>query len=325
MQILVTGGAGFIGSHLVERLAGRGDRVTILDNFNDYYSPALKRANAARALEAGDVWLVEGDIRDRALVEELFSGANFDCIVHLAARAGVRASLADPNLYVDVNLGGTVNLLEACRRHAVSRFVFASSSSIYGCSTNVPFTEEAKTDSQASPYGATKKAGELLVGTYHHLYGIRATALRFFTVYGPRQRPDMAIHKFTRAISAGEPVTMYGDGSSARDYTYIDDIIDGVEAAVDSPCEWEVINLGSSTPIPLCDMVEILARALGRPARIKHVEDQPGDVPITFADTTKAERLLGYSPQTDFVEGVRRFVEWYREALADGLLQEDKG
>ncbi|MCD6404298.1 MAG: SDR family NAD(P)-dependent oxidoreductase [Planctomycetes bacterium] len=320
MKILVTGGAGFIGSNLVRRLAARGECVVIVDDFNDYYSPSLKRANAHWAGRAGDVTIAEGDVRDQAFLEEVFKDSAFDCIVHLAARAGVRPSLADPQLYVDVNLNGTVTLLEQAHRAGVKRFVFASSSSVYGVSRDVPFSEDACADHPASPYGATKRAGEVLLAAYRHLYGLRFAALRFFTVYGPRQRPDMAIHKFVRAVISGEELTMFGDGSSARDYTYIDDIIDGVVAAVDADLEWEIINLGDSEPVTLKSMIATIGEAVGREPRIEHLGDQPGDVPITYADISKAGRLLGFKPKIAFKEGIKRFVDWYRNAQAQGLL-----
>jgi len=319
MRILVTGGAGFIGSHLAERLARRGDTVVIVDDFNDYYSPRLKRANAAAALAAGDVSLAEGDIRDARFLESVFEGRGFECIVHLAARAGVRPSLADPRLYVDVNLHGTLNLLELARREEVTRFVFASSSSVYGLDP-IPFSEDARADSPVSPYGATKRAGEVLLASYRNLYGIRSCVLRFFTVYGPRQRPDMAIHKFTRAMLSGEAVTMFGDGSSARDYTYIDDIIDGVTAAVDTDFDWEIINLGNSRKVALVEMIDAIARAAGKQPQVERLGDQPGDVPATCADISRARRILGFEPKVSFEEGIKRFVEWYKRAKSEGLV-----
>jgi len=320
MAILVTGGAGFIGSHLVERLAARGEKVVVVDDFNDYYSPKLKRANAALAAAAGDVRIAQGDIRDMRFLKGVFEADNFSGVVHLAARAGVRPSLADPHLYLDVNLRGTLNLLELARKSGVERFIFASSSSVYGASRDVPFREDAPADRPVSPYGATKRAGELLVHSYAHLYGLKCASLRFFTVYGPRQRPDMAIHKFTSSISAGRSIPFYGDGSSARDYTYIDDIVDGVVAALDSAVAYEIVNLGDSSPVTLSRMVETISSAVGRQALLDRQGDQPGDVPITFADISKAARLLGFQPKVPFEAGIERFVSWHKKAKAEGLV-----
>lgn len=320
MAILVTGGAGFIGSHLVERLARRGDRVVVVDDFNDYYSPALKRANAEIIRNAGDVTLAEGDIRDAAFLSSATAKEDISVIVHLAARAGVRPSLADPGLYVDVNVAGTVNLLELARAKGIKRLVFASSSSVYGVSRDVPFREDAAADRPASPYGATKRAGELLLSAYSDLYGMKCSCMRFFTVYGPRQRPDMAIHKFTRLISAGAKVPFFGDGSSARDYTYIDDIVDGLVAAADTPLDYEIFNLGDSSPVTLSCMVATIAKAVGREASLKPMSDQAGDVPITYADISKAKRLLGFQPKVSFGDGVARFVDWYKKAKSAGLV-----
>jgi len=314
MAVLVTGGAGFIGSHLCERLAAAGRRLVIVDDFNDYYAPALKRANAAAAQAAGDVTVAEGDIRDARFLEGVFDAEDFRTVVHLAARAGVRPSLVDPHLYFDVNVRGTLNLLELARARGVERFIFASSSSVYGAGRDVPFREDSCADRPVSPYGASKRCGELVVYNYHHLYGLKCVALRFFTVYGPRQRPDMAIHKFTRLISAGRPVPFYGDGTSARDYTYIDDIIDGVVAAIDSGLGFDIVNLGDSSPVTLVHIVDTISRAVGRPAILERREDQPGDVPITYADISKAAGLLNYRPKVAFQEGIRRFVEWYNKA-----------
>ena len=320
MSVLVTGGAGFIGSHLVERLARRGERVVIVDDFNDYYSPKLKRANAEEVRGKGDVTVVEGDIRDAEFMEHLFTEGGFEAVIHLAARAGVRPSLVAPQLYVDVNVRGTLNLLECARRHGVERLVFASSSSVYGSSRDVPFRETAAADRPASPYGATKRAGELLVYNYHHLYGLKCAVLRFFTAYGPRQRPDMAIHKFARLIAAGRPLPFYGDGSSARDYTYIDDIVEGVVAAVDSGTGYEIFNLGDSKPVSLEEMVKTIGAAVGREPVLDRQPDQPGDVPITFADISKARKMLGFEPKVPFGEGIGRFVAWYKKAQAEGLV-----
>jgi UDP-glucuronate 4-epimerase len=320
-HILVTGGAGFIGSHLGHRLLGRGDRVTVLDNFNDFYDPAKKRANIeglrARAdgveAAAESFRLVEGDIRDEALVEELFSEAAFDGVVHLAARAGVRPSLEEPILYEDVNCIGTLRLLEAARRHGPRVFIFGSSSSVYGINEKVPFSEEDRIDQPISPYATTKRTGELLCYNYHHLHGMAISCLRFFTVYGPAQRPEMAIHKFTDLLARGETIPFYGDGSSRRDYTFITDIIDGVVASLDAEHGFEIFNLGGAETTSLADLVRWLAEELAVEPRIEYLPDQPGDVPITYADVSKAERLLGYSPKVPIREGLKRFVAWYVE------------
>lgn len=317
-QILVTGGAGFIGSHLGHRLMGRGDRVTVLDNFNDFYDPARKRANVEGLRTAGgDAFrLVEGDIRDEALVEELFAESGFDGVVHLAARAGVRPSLSEPILYEDVNCIGTLRLLEAARRHGPRVFVFGSSSSVYGINEKVPFSEEDRIDQPISPYATTKRTGELLCYNYHHLYGMAISCLRFFTVYGPAQRPEMAIHKFTDLLARGETIPLYGDGSSRRDYTFISDIVDGVVAALDAELGFEILNLGGAETTALADLVRWLAEELAVEPRIEYLPDQPGDVPITYADVSKAERLLGYSPKVPIREGLKRFVAWYQEQRA---------
>jgi UDP-glucuronate 4-epimerase len=315
-HILVTGGAGFIGSHLTRRLLARGDRVTVLDDFNDYYDPARKRQNVAPLL--GDVYrdqyrLTEGDIRDEALVEGLFATGRFDAVIHLAARAGVRPSLAEPILYEDVNCIGTLRLLEAARRHGPDLFLFGSSSSVYGINEKVPFAEDDEVNQPISPYATTKRAGELLCYNYHHLYNFRTACLRFFTVYGPAQRPEMAIHKFTDLIWRGGTVPMYGDGGSRRDYTYVDDIVDGLLATLALAPGFEILNLGGADTTSLADLVRWIGEELAVEPRIEYLPTQPGDVPITYADVSKAARLLGYSPKVPIREGLRRFVSWYRE------------
>jgi len=313
-HILVTGGAGFIGSHLTRRLLSRGDRVTVLDDFNDFYDPARKRRNVAPLLERtdpGDYRLVEGDIRDEALVDRLFSEGKFDGVVHLAARAGVRPSLQEPVLYEDVNCIGTLRLLEAARRHGPGIFIFGSSSSVYGINEKVPFSEADEVNQPISPYATTKRSGELLCYNYHHLYGFRTACLRFFTVFGPGQRPEMAIHKFTDLLARGKTVPMYGDGGSRRDYTYVDDIIDGVVASLDLAPGFEILNLGGADTTSLKDLIHWIAEELAVEPRIDYLPAQPGDVPITYADVSKAARLLGYSPKVPIREGLRRFVAWY--------------
>ena len=312
MKAFVTGSAGFIGSHLCQRLLRDGWEVVGLDNFDDFYSPAVKRANIAACLTNDGFRLVEGDIRDVAVVEGILADGGADIIVHLAAKAGVRPSIEDPVGYQDVNVGGTVVMLEAARRFGVGKFVFASSSSVYGNNEKVPFVETDNVDYPISPYAATKKAGELLCHTFSHLYGIDMTCLRFFTVYGPRQRPDLAIHKFSRLIEAGEPIDVFGDGSMRRDFTYIDDIIDGIVAAMDRIEGYEIYNLGESRPVRLDELICRIEEALGKKARINRLPMQPGDVKQTYADVTKAVERLGYQPKTEIEVGLARFAEWLK-------------
>jgi UDP-glucuronate 4-epimerase len=314
-NVLVTGGAGFIGSHLVGRLLSEGAwRVSVVDDFDDFYDPEVKRRNVAPHTGRDDFELHEADIRDRAALGEVFKATNFDCVVHLAARAGVRPSLVEPVLYAETNINGTLNLLELAREHGVRQFVFGSSSSVYGENEKVPFAEDDPVSEPISPYAATKAAGELLCHTYSHLFGLRCIALRFFTVYGARQRPDLAIHKFARLISAGKPIPVFGDGTTRRDYTFVDDIIAGARAAMDYEASgYEVINLGESRTVELRELIGLLERELGREAIIDRKPTQPGDVPQTFADISKARRLLGYDPRTPIEEGIRRFVEWFEK------------
>ncbi|HET9477828.1 MAG TPA: GDP-mannose 4,6-dehydratase [Pyrinomonadaceae bacterium] len=316
-NLLVTGGAGFIGSHLVDRLLQSDiDRLTVVDDFNNFYEPEIKRANTIEHLKDQRYTLAAIDIRDRAALETLFNQHRFDCIVHLAARAGVRPSLKEPQLYTETNVNGTVNLLELARYHGVEQFVFGSSSSVYGINAKVPFSEDDPIRQPISPYAATKAAGELLCHTYSHLYGLRCVCLRFFTVYGPRQRPDLAIHKFAKLISQGKPIPVFGDGTTRRDYTYVDDIIDGVVAAIDyDKSDYEVFNLGESRTVELRELISLLEKELDAHATIDRQPPQPGDVPQTFADITKARALLGYDPQTQIEEGLHRFVEWFRGKL----------
>ncbi|MDZ7372505.1 MAG: GDP-mannose 4,6-dehydratase [candidate division KSB1 bacterium] len=313
MRILVTGGAGFIGSHLCEKLLARGDTVVCIDDFNDYYDPRIKRRNLAGCVGDPRFRLVEGDIREERVLEEAFSMGPFDVVAHLAARAGVRPSIRDPLLYEQVNVHGTTLLLEWMRRTGVQRMVFASTSSVYGANRKVPFSETDPVDNPISPYAATKKACELICYTYYHLFGIHTTCLRFFTVYGPRQRPDMAIHRFTRLIDTGKPVPMYGDGTSRRDYTYIDDVLQGVLRAIDGCEGYEIYNLGEARTVALAELIRLLEGLLGKKAKIQQLPEQPGDVPVTFADIRKAREKLGYDPQVPIEEGLRRFVQWYQE------------
>lgn len=311
-RILVTGGAGFIGSHLTDALLARGDEVTVLDNFNDFYDPAIKRRNAAGLSGAR---IVEGDFRDAELVERVFDEGNFDVIVHLGAMAGVRPSLLDPLHYEDVNMRGTLNLLEATRKRGGIRFVFASSSSVYGSNENVPFCEDADIHHPVSPYAATKRSGELMCYTFHHLYNIPTTCLRFFTVYGPRQRPEMAIHKFVRMILAGEPIPFFGDGTTRRDYTFVEDIVDGVLRSIDRCEGYEIYNLGESQTTSLSELVEQIGEVCERQPVLDRQPMQPGDVVVTYADISKAKEKLGYAPKTLIPEGLRRFYSWYQEEL----------
>lgn len=311
MRILVTGGAGFIGSHLVEKLLAAGHTVAVLDDFNDFYDPRIKEANLAAV--SRKIAIHHVDLRDNGAVRNLFHREKFDTIFHLAARAGVRPSIQYPQLYYDTNVNGTLHLLEAARLTGVERFILASSSSVYGVSKTVPFSEELHLTQTISPYAASKIAAEFLCSTFSHLYGLRVVALRYFTVYGPRQRPDLAIHQFTKRILAGQAIDQFGDGSTRRDYTYIDDIIQGTMAALgyDGPM-FDIFNLGESETIPLKDLIAALEQVLGKKAKINQLPEQPGDVPLTCADISKAKRLLGYKPTTRFNEGLPRFVEWFQ-------------
>lgn len=323
-NILVTGGAGFIGSHLVDLLLNEGGwNVTVVDDLNDFYSPELKRANIEAARNHPGFEFVELDIRNAERLRDVFDRRGLDCIVHLAARAGVRPSLREPKLYAETNINGTLNLLELARDYEVGQFVFGSSSSVYGINCKVPFSEDDRIHQPISPYASTKAAGELLCHTYSHLYDIRTVCLRFFTVYGARQRPDLAIHKFTRLITEGRSIQLFGDGSSRRDYTYIDDIIQGVRASIDYDASThEVFNLGESETTELKRLVELLEENLGVKAAVDWQPMQPGDVPVTFADISKAERLLNYKPTTRIEDGIPKFVEWFRssqQALAEGI------
>jgi len=312
----VTGAAGFIGSHVAEALLARGDEVVGLDNFEAFYSPDIKRRNVRAALECSGYLAVEGDLRSAAIVERAFGEGPFDAVIHLAGRAGVRPSLMDPAGYSETNVSGTALMLEAARRQGVGHFLFASSSSVYGARSTAPFRESDPVDEPASPYAATKRAGELLAATFHQLYGLPVTCLRFFTVYGPRQRPDMAIHRFTRLIDAGQEVEVYGDGRSQRDYTFIDDVVDGVLRALDRPQGYRVYNLGTNRTVPLTGLVELISACLGRAPRIVRLPDQPGDVPLTYADISLARSELGYEPLTPLEGGIATFVDWYRKESA---------
>src|SRR5213080_5260319 len=310
MRVLVTGGAGFIGSHLVEKLLAASHDVVVLDDFNDFYDPQIKHKNIAGF--ARDVTVYHVDLRDSESVRNLFHREKVDVITHLAARAGVRPSIQQPRLYYDTNVTGTLHLLEAARVTGVERFIFASSSSVYGAAKKIPFSEDEHLSQTFSPYAATKVAGEFLCSTYSHLYNLRVVALRYFTVYGPRQRPDLAIHQFTRRIYAGQAIDQFGDGSTRRDYTYIGDVIQGTMAALkyEGP-RYDIFNLGESETIQLKELISMLENALGKKAKINRLSEQPGDMPLTCADISKARKLLGYKPTMKFSEGLPRFVKWF--------------
>ena len=323
MRILITGGAGFIGSHLAERLFLSGHDIIILDNFNDFYSPAVKRRNftetAGNAAACGRrLLLCEGDIRDEEFVRAIFTQELPDAVIHLAAAAGVRPSIDNPLLYEEVNVRGTMNLLEAAKAIGVRLFLFASSSSVYGNNPKVPFAEADPVDNPISPYAATKKAGELICHTYHHLYDINIACLRFFTVYGPRQRPDLAISKFVRLIEQGKPIPFYGDGSTSRDYTYIGDIVAGIEKALQwvntGEKRYDIFNLGGSSPVALNRLVKIIEHQLGKKAVLECLPMQAGDVERTFANIEKSSSVLGYKPVTPIEEGIANFVRWYQDS-----------
>ena len=318
MNILVTGGAGFIGSHLVERLLVDGHRVTILDDLNDFYKPELKEANLRSVQAVGLVEFHHGSICDRETVEHIMRCDRPDAVIHLAARAGVRPSLENPLLYEEVNVRGLMVILEACKKSRVSKLVFASSSSVYGATNYIPFRETDSSYLPISPYAATKLAGEHICYTYSHLYDIKVVCLRFFTVYGPRQRPDLAIRKFAASIVAGTPITVFGDGTTGRDYTYIDDTVNGIIAGLGHDCRYDVFNLGNAHPISLNEMIQTIEQALGKRAVIRRLPLQPGDVHQTYADISKAARVLGYDPRTPFSAGIQKFVEWFRQEQSSG-------
>ena len=310
-NILVTGGAGFIGSHLCEKLLENDYNVICLDNFNDYYDLRIKEDNIAESLKDKNFTLVKGDILDKGCLKNVFSRYNIDKIIHLAALAGVRPSLINPQEYVDVDIKGTVNLLEVAKKYRVEQFIFGSSSSVYGINSKIPFSEEDRIDLQISPYATAKRCAELYCATYHYLYRIPVTILRFFTVYGPRQRPDMAIYKFTKLMSQGESISMFGDGKSERDYTYIDDIVDGIIKAIQKNFKFEIFNLGNSKTIKLRKLIELIAQRLNTDVKIQQFPERAGDVYITYADISRAKRMLGYEPLTSVEEGIENFVKWY--------------
>jgi UDP-glucuronate 4-epimerase len=328
--ILITGGAGFIGSHLIERFLDEGYRIICLDNFNNYYDPELKEKNISNFLKNQNLKLIRGDILDVSLLHRIFSGKYFlnenisnltpnnqnlkpNKVIHLAAMAGVRASIVSPDIYIDVDVKGTLNLLEMSRIYEIKQFIFASSSSVYGINKKIPFSEDDPVELQISPYAAAKKSAELLCKTYHHLYNIKITILRLFTIYGPRQRPDMAIRKFTDLIFKGKQITMFGDGTSKRDYTYVSDCIDGFIASVKKPMDFEVFNIGSGKIIKLKKLIDLIGKLSGKEIKIESLCNQKGDVPVTFADIKKAKSLLGYSPKVKIENGINKFIKWYKK------------
>jgi len=318
-RILLTGGAGFIGSHVAEALIRRGTKLSIVDNLDNFYALRRKRLNLQEIGNAGTYEFFEVDVRDMGALRKVAEQVQPEIVIHLAARAGVRPSIEQPALYESVNVAGTVNLLEIAREFKVQRLIFGSSSSVYGITNTVPFCEDDLMTRPISPYAATKLAAELMCYTYTHLYGLTTLCLRFFTVYGPRQRPDLAIHKFTALIEAGKPLPVYGDGSMGRDYTYVDDIVAGVVASLEYAPEpklpFEVFNLGNSHPVRLAELIAQLEAATGKKALQDRLPDQPGDVPITWANIDKAKRLLGYAPKTSMEQGLQNFVAWYRSRL----------
>ncbi len=312
-NVLVTGGAGFIGSHLVERLFERGDRIVVLDSFNDFYDPSIKRSNVKEHLKNPNYTLIEGDLRSDEDMDRVFAECNYDVVVHLAAMAGVRPSMEKPALYMDINLVGTQKLIDRIlKQDKPARLVFGSSSSVYGEREGESFSEDDRVDNPLSPYAASKKAGELICHAAHHTRGLQVINLRFFTVFGPRQRPDLAIHKFAKLIDSGKPIEVFGDGTSKRDYTYVADIVSGITASMEVPFSgFEILNLGRSEPVVLMDMIQLIEKYLGKKAKLVHKEFQMGDMPYTYANTDRARKLLGYEPGFSFEEGIKNFVEWF--------------
>ena len=320
-RILITGSAGFIGSNLADGLLAKNFRVMGIDNFDPFYERSIKGKNIKVALENPGYQFREGDIRDKDFINNCFSDFRPDIIVHLAAKAGVRLSLSDPGLYFDVNVMGTLNILEMMKKNSIKKMIFASSSSVYGNNKKIPFSENDNVDYPVSPYAASKKAGELLCHTYHHLYNLDIFCLRFFTVYGPRQRPDLAIHKFVKAILSDEVIYLYGDGTTSRDYTHIDDIIKGISEAIEKVKGYEVFNLGNSKPVSLIGLVRLLEKSAGIESHLKYMPMQEGDVIRTFADITKARTELGYNPEIDIEPGIKDYLKWFREFMLDSKSQ----
>ncbi len=312
MTILVTGGAGFIGSTLCDKLVEGGEKVINLDNFNNYYDPIIKWENIQNVINKPNYKLYVGDTRDPKMLKEIFKNEKPEIVVHLAAMAGVRNSLKDPLEYVDVDVKGTVNLLEFSRKYRIEKFVFGSSSSVYGKNTKVPFKEDDPLEGQVSPYAASKRAGEIYCQTYSEMYNIKVSSLRFFTVYGPRQRPEEAIHLFTKLIDEGKPIPVFGDGTSKRDYTYVDDVVDGIIKAMNADYKFEIFNIGNSETITLSDLIKLIEKTVGKKAIIDRKPFQLGDVQITYADISKAREMLRYNPKTKIEEGIRNFWEWYK-------------
>ena len=310
--VLVTGCAGFIGSHVCEKLVARENSVVCIDDFNDFYDPKAKKHNISGLKKSDRFALYKGDIRDFNFLKKVFKKEDIDKVIHLAARTGVRPSITDPVLYEEVNIKGTLNLLEVSKQHKIKNFVFGSSSSIYGLAKKVPFSETDDVDNMISPYAASKRAGEIMCNLYHNLYGMKITCLRFFTVYGPRGRPDMAPYKFMKLINDDHEIGMYGSGTSSRDYTFVSDIVAGIVAALDKNLEFEIINLGNSKPVKLKKFISIIEKQLGKKAEIKQLPEQQGDVPVTYANISKAKKLLGYSPKVSIKEGMKLFVKWYK-------------
>jgi UDP-glucuronate 4-epimerase len=312
-NVLVTGGAGFIGSHLVERLLERGDKIVVLDSFNNFYDPSIKRHNVREHQKHPNYQLIEGDLRSDQDMDRVFASANFDVVVHLAAMAGVRPSMEAPALYMDINLVGTQKLIDRIlKQKNPARLVFGSSSSVYGEREGESFSEDDRVDNPLSPYAASKKAGELICYAAHHTRGLQVINLRFFTVFGPRQRPDLAIHKFAKLIDSGKPIEVFGDGTSKRDYTYVSDIVFGIERSMEVPFSgYEILNLGRSEPVVLMDMIQLIEKYLGKKAKMEHKEFQTGDMPYTYANIERAQKLLGYQPNYSFEQGIKNFVEWF--------------
>jgi UDP-glucuronate 4-epimerase len=320
MNILVTGGAGFIGSNLCEKLAGAGEKIICIDNFNDYYNPKIKEENLRNLEGRANFILYRMDILDREKLKEVFTKHRFDMVIHLAARAGVRPSISNASLYEAVNVQGTINILECCRKYGIGKLIFASSSSVYGGNKKIPFSEDDIVDRPISPYAATKKAGELICYTYSHLFNISVYCYRFFTVYGPRQRPEMAIHKFTRLITEEKPIEIFGDGTSSRDYTYVEDIVDVISSNLENVKGYEIINLGNSNPVKVTELIKFIEKAANKKAQVKYASVQAGDVPVTYADILKAKKMLKYNPKTRIEEGINKFTAWYMETRKSGKL-----
>ena len=320
MNILITGGAGFIGSNLCEKLAGAGEKIICIDNFNNYYKPKIKEENLRNLEDSANFILYRMDILDREKLKEVFAKHHFDMVIHLAARAGVRPSISNASLYEAVNVQGTINILECCRKYGIGKLIFASSSSVYGGNKKIPFSEDDIVDRPISPYAATKKAGELICYTYSHLFNISVYCYRFFTVYGPRQRPEMAIYKFTKLITEEKPIEIFGDGTSSRDYTYVEDIVDVVASNLENMKGYEIINLGNSNPVKVTELIKFIEKAANKKAQVEYGRVQAGDVPVTYADILKAKKMLKYNPKTRIEEGINKFMVWYMDTKKSGKL-----